>query len=444
MRIKLLFSMITLITLKVCGQSTTSNPYSYYGIGETEGLDNAIFGGIGNCTLTSFDSTILNTFNPATYNTIGKNYPLFSFGISTRASFYNEYNVQHFDKSIVPYHFALGMSFTKNMGLAFGIKPFSRKDYTFTTKELIGSDSIQNIYTGTGATNEVFLGYSLNLINLKKSKLSVGTNLGYLFGTLTDTRSSNIIGNSDYAIGKKELFIKTFHYDLGLYYRLNLDNHLFTFSAVAEPSQFFKSHYSDSTMFSDLLSDGIVVTQTISSEQNSGNIQIGTSLNLGLAYKYYFNQITKKNQTLNSSIEFHVNYAQTNWNEFQSDFNHLNNDYIKGNTMRLNFGLQYVPQTKIYENALKTNFMNRLNYRAGFYNYSLPYANSNYSDQGYTIGFGIPILTQNLSSLNFSFSYGNRKNDIPDMLREQYYGMSIGLIIAPNVAEKWFNKRKLD
>jgi hypothetical protein len=436
--------MITLITLKVCGQSTTSNPYSYYGIGETDGLDNAIFGGMGNCTLTSFDSTILNTFNPATYNTIGKHYPLFSFGLSTRASFYNENNIQHFDKSIVPYHFALGLSFTKNMGLAFGIRPYSRKDYSFTTKELIGSDSIQNIYTGTGATNEVFLGYSLNLINLEKSKLSVGTNLGYLFGTLSDTRSSNVVGNGDYAIGKKELFIKTFHYELGLYYKLSLDKHLFTLSAVAEPTQIFSSNYSDSTLYSDLLSDGSVFTQTISSITENGNIQLGTSLKFGIGYAFHFNQITKKNQTLNSSFEFHANLSQTNWSEFQTDFEHLNNDYISGNTSRINIGFQYVPQTKIYGNALNTNFLNRLKYRAGVYNYSLPYANTNYSDLGYTLGFGIPILTQNLSSLNFSFSYGNRKNNVPEMLKEQYYGMSIGLIIAPNIAEKWFNKRKLD
>ena len=67
-------------------QTNNNSPYSYYGLGETGGLDHATLGAIGNNRLTAFDSTILNFYNPSSYNTLAKGVPLVSFGISSRHS----------------------------------------------------------------------------------------------------------------------------------------------------------------------------------------------------------------------------------------------------------------------------------------------------------------------------------------------------------------------
>ena len=86
-------------------QITSTSPYSYYGLGEMDGQDHAIFSGLGNSTITYFDSTVLNYYNPASYNTLSKGQPIFSTGLSSRLSNYKQGDVTNFNKAIIVNHF---------------------------------------------------------------------------------------------------------------------------------------------------------------------------------------------------------------------------------------------------------------------------------------------------------------------------------------------------
>ena len=82
----------------------------------------------------------------------------------------------------------------------------------------------------------------------------------------------------------------------------------------------------------------------------------------------------------------------------------------------------------------------------GYYD-MLPYfQNGNqYLDRGVSLGLGIPILAQqSLSSVNFSFSLGQRSNFVSGDLNENYIGINAGIILSPASFERWFRKRKLD
>ena len=183
MRKSLLVLLLVFIGNVSSAQIAVNSPFSSYGIGETNGLDHATFLGIGNAQIAMVDSTILNFYNPSSYSSIGKGQPLFSLGASSRLSVYKEGDASEFSPYSSIQHFAFGLSFAKYFGLGFGLQPYSRRGYEFSTGSFVDADSMTYTYQGTGSINEVFIGFSADVVKLDSTRLSFGVNGGYLFGT---------------------------------------------------------------------------------------------------------------------------------------------------------------------------------------------------------------------------------------------------------------------
>ena len=89
--LKQLFLLVfsTILCYTSWTQTTSSSPYSTSGIGEEGALPEAQFGGIGNISSVVFDSTLINTYNPASYSLLSFGQPLFSVGVSSKFSDYS-------------------------------------------------------------------------------------------------------------------------------------------------------------------------------------------------------------------------------------------------------------------------------------------------------------------------------------------------------------------
>lgn len=445
MRINLIILLFTVFVSQLIAQTSTNSAYSSYGLGERGSLENATFTGLGFSTITYFDSTVLNYYNPATYNTLGDGQPLFSIGLASKLSFFEQNEVTEFKGNAYVDHFAMAFTLKKHFGLAFGLKPFTRKGFNMTETIAVGTDSIKYTYLGNGGTNQVFVGLSSNIIKWRNTTLSVGTNLSYLFGASTNERRSQLIG--DGLIGGvdwKSLRVNSFYYDLGLYLRQSIkQNHHFTFATTIDPGQKLNVTQ-DSYLFYGVVGDPEQYDTLSSSIDQSGTIYMPAVTTLGLNYNFWFNDKTKKNASRNSELGIHVNYSTTDWTRFSNSFETTNNLLA---TTKLSFGIQYVPERKFTEKSANASFLETVRYRAGFYNYTLPYSfgGKQLSDMGATLGFGIPILAQqSLSSVNFGFSVGNRATTTSGSLNEKYLGISVGIILAPSNFDRWFRKRKLD
>ena len=113
MRKTFLVVLFVVIGISSFAQNASSNPFSYYGLGEISSNNHAIFSGIGNTQITMIDSSTLNFYNPASYNALGKGQPLFTTGISSRLSFYNQNDTREFNPATGIQSFAMGFSFAK-------------------------------------------------------------------------------------------------------------------------------------------------------------------------------------------------------------------------------------------------------------------------------------------------------------------------------------------
>lgn len=444
MRIKFLTILFVVIVAQINAQNTSSSPYTSFGFGEKGNIEHSVFTGIGNSTVTYFDSTIINFYNPSTYNTLGQGQPLFSLGVTSRLSDYTQNDVSQFKSAIFIEHFAMAFTIKNHFGLAFGLKPFSKKGYSITEKVQVGTDSLQYTYFGTGGSNEVFLGLSTDILKLKYTRLSIGTNLSYIFGASTNERRSQLVGNGNGGVDYQTIRMNSLHYEFGAFFKQTLrENHDLTLALVLEPGQTLKGTQDD-YLFSGIVVNPNSYDTLYASVGQKGHIQLAPTITVGLNYNFKFTDAKKNNTLRNSELAFHVNYSTTDWTKYSSTF------YAGTNllaTSKLTFGIQYIPEYKFLEKATNSKFLEKVRYRAGYYQYTLPYAFNGIQlkDFGTTFGIGIPILGgQSLSSVNLGVSLGKRETNDANSLNEKYIGVSFGVILAPSSFDRWFRKRKLD
>jgi len=437
---------LLLVTSQAISQQTTNTQYSAYGIGSTENVESGIFGGLGSSNISYFDSTVLNYFNPASYSSISKGQPLLSTGTSSRISTFSENGINSNSSNTTLSHFALGFSFANRFGLAFGFKPYSRRGYEFSSNEVIGSDTIKNTYSGSGSTNEAFLGLSSKLVTFNRTDVSFGVNLGYVFGSLRNRRTSQLNDLIAGGIDHKNIDIRGFNTEIALSinHQIN-EKHSFTLSSVYSPSLKYNAERSTNLFYAADVLDESTYFRLDSTGNIEGNINSTSEINGGINYRFNFKDVAKKSKVRNSELSFHLNYSFTNWKDYKETYNGIDNSNNFYNTSKISFGMQYTPESSFLSSASSSKIFEKIRYRAGFYNYTLPIQQSlnTINDYGVTLGFGIPIQVQkSMSSVNISVGYGQRNNGVSTDFRESYTSINFSLIMAPGNFEKWFVKRK--
>lgn len=444
---QLISFIFILFLFEVNAQSTTTNSLSYYGLGERALGNHSIYDALGQNNFNYFDSSQLNFFNPASYCLMSNGNTLFSIGLQAKESQYIYGNRSEYRLSAMADHFALGFKMKKNMGLSFGLKPFSSRGYSFSNSIFTGTDSLKYTYTGKGGIEDLYLGFSLGIINKKKTKFAIGTNASFLFGTVSNERQSLLIdpNTNSGGIGRQSIQVRSFHYEIGTFFRQKLGKKQeITLSGVFAPSQNINA-----TNLNELYNASNVNTlstyDTLDYYKVKGNIKYGIESKYGLSYQLILNNWKRKTRTLHPQLTVLASFTSSASVSF--NFDEIN-AWNSVKSMKTAFGIQFAPEAKLYENISTLKPLEKLSYRLGTYQTVLPYLSSNgnnFIEQAVSFGIGMPILAQQgLSSLNFAFTLGTRSSSQVNVTKENFIGLSFGLIVSPASFDRWFRKRKLD
>ncbi|MGJ8661738.1 MAG: hypothetical protein ACSHXL_06850, partial [Bacteroidota bacterium] len=273
-------------------QVTLSNPYSYYGIGEMAISTDPIQRALGNSSFAYTDSTMVNYYNSASHASAVKGFPLFSLSINGQYSQMQEGDVSKTSQYVRLEHMYIAIPFAKRFGFAFGFTPYSRRGYSFQQYNVIDGDSLRFEYEGKGNVTKAFGALSMNIIQRENLVFAVGTNLGYIFGETSNSRTSVFVGESEGGVSVTSDRIRSFHYDVSTFvkYQLNPRNRI-QVSAYYDPSQKLRA---DS--FDDLYFFTSATSNLLSTDDRSGKITSAAALKLGINYSQKFHRITKKNK----------------------------------------------------------------------------------------------------------------------------------------------------
>lgn len=410
---------LSIFSLSLNAQHSTSSPYSRFGIGDLASKGNSQTYGMGGVNIAIPTTYSLNSSNPASYSGLFKNTFLLDLGIYYKASDYQTENAQQYNSDANFTHFGFAFAAKKWLYFSGGLKPFSYIGYnvenTYNTSEQ-NEDIVS--YTGQGGLSKVHIGSAIKLFK----KLSLGVNLNYLFGTVNRTATSYVAtqsGNTSVDILEDNIY-KKFVPEFGVQYYDTLFSLPFFVGAVFNQKN-------ELNLNSELLVkrytsiNGNAFSDTISfQQQNDKRFTLPTSWGVGFSVNLY------------NKFLVAADYFEQNWEE--TGFSDLGNFSISKESS-LAVGLEYVP--KLGGNKLRQN----IRYRAGFYHYnSYLYSNNEaITTQAVTFGIGLPFRSSG-NVFNFSAELGRRGTLDNDLMQENYMMFSFSL----SLHDYWFRKFKFD
>ena len=423
--------LILSFSKSVTAQTTTSHsPYSQFGLGQIrEDLlpQTRAMGGIAAGMRYQSGFAPLNISNPASYSAMTRT--ILEAGLYGNGTRLTKGVATDYTADFAFSHFAIGIPFSQKAGgMAFGLLPYSDVGYSSTTNRIIGSYQYKTTSSGEGGVNKAFIGYGISPFK----GVSVGGNVGFLFGSLSDITSSEFPFAADAynTIQTDTRLIRGVSYDYGVQYFRALGNKLN-----------FTVGYSGSlnNTINDKTTRLVTRTKTDASAEVEQQVAIDTSENRTLSTRR-INLPLKHNIgfTLSKGYNWMVgaDFKYADWSNYQTR--------IGEPPLGKNIGFAIGGQIKPDPTSIR--YLNQVDYRIGFrYNKThMSVNNQRINDMAVTVGMGFPLPETNFgrtfSNMNISAEFGQQGTLKSNLVRERYISINLGFTIN----DTWFLRRNLD
>ena len=312
----------------------------------------------------------------------------------------------------------------KGVGMAFGIRPFSSVGYSYSSTTNLGNSSgtIAEAYSGSGGLHEVFLGVGVQVMK----PLSLGANIGYLWGDMSRSVTSSGGSNVNTLMKTYSVSVSNYKLDLGAQWKQPIGRKgTLTVGATVGIGHKLKA---------DPKMDITIVNTTGSMDTTTFKVNDGLKLpmsyGVGAAYNHLGRLTVAADWTLEKwgSVDFPAFNTQTSQYELTSGL-------LKDRT-KVNVGVDWLPTT----NVLNRNFLSHVHYRMGA-GLATPYYKIGNQDGpkelSVSAGLGIPVLTGR-SLVNVSFQWA--RTSAKDLITENSFRLNIGVTFN----ERWFAKWKVE
>lgn len=407
----------------VCAQISTNSPYTRYGLGdmfEQSFTNNAAMGGIGHALRTSEH---INTMNPASYTAVDSLSFIFDTGMSLKSSNFQEGNYKSNAKNASFDYLAMQFRLHPRLGMTIGYLPFSTVGYNFDrTKDIESSSNvtISNNFYGEGGLQQVFGGIGFKILD----NLSIGANIGYLYGKLKYQTTATFNNGGDQTITYNTLSVSSYNANFGLQYTQPISKQDWvTLGLTYSLGHVLNGHDTQGTQITNGSSYSVVNEKQIEDSYGIPHIY-----GVGLAWKH------KKN------LMIEVDYTLQQWDGVK--YNNQTNLYQDRNKIAV--GAEFMPK------EFGRNYFSRIRYRAGLYytnsNLRIPMANTQNlakgpDEYGASIGVGLPLkLYQRNTMLSITGQYIHVNPSTSYLMSENRLVLKIGLTFN----EHWFMKWRVN
>ncbi|WP_437921014.1 hypothetical protein [Sphingobacterium sp. LRF_L2] len=409
-------------------KSTSNSPYSQFGLGQMrEDLfpQTRAMGGISTAVRYLNGIPTLNIANPASYSALNRT--VFDAGLYGNFTQLSKNNASDQTADYAFSHITIGIPLSKYGGFAFGLLPYSDIGYSAATSESIDTLSYKKSLSGEGGVNKAFVGYGFSPLK----GLSVGANVGFLFGNLYDiTRvefptslgayytqlkeTRNIRGATlDYGIQYSKALGKKYNLTVG--YTGSLNNKITAKTGrlitIYEPS-------------SDEDYEAPALDTTTNDPEGTRKINLPLKHSVGFTLSKGYNWMIG------------ADFKYADWSSFQ----------VRQGESKMGESYSFAVGGQIKPDPTSVRYWNQVDYRLGFRYAQTPvlYRNQKINDMAVTFGFGFPLPETNFgrtfSQINISAELGQQGTLKNNLVRERYININLGFTIN----DSWFIRRSLD
>jgi hypothetical protein len=416
--------VLAAVCMNAMAQGGTKSPYSQYGVGALADVSQSMNRGMNGVGLALQEGNHVNTLNPASYAGVDSLTMLFDAAVTLQATNYKEGSTKQ-NGSMASLEYVVG-SFRarKGVGMAFGVRPFSSVGYSYSSATSLtnSTGSIAESYSGSGGLHEVFLGVGWQVIK----PLSVGANLGYLWGDLNRSVTSSGGSNVNTLLKTYTVSVSNYKLEVGAQWKqpIGRRDRLSLGATVGIGHQ----------LKADPEMSICIVNTTGTRDTTTFKVKDGLKLpmtyGVGAAYNHKGRLTLAADFTLEKwgSVDFPAFNMQTNQYVLTSGL-------LKDRT-KVNVGMDWLPTT----NVLNRNYLSHVHYRMGA-GLATPYYKIGGQDGpkelSVSAGLGIPVLTGR-SLVNVSFQWA--RTSAKDLITENSFRLNIGVTFN----ERWFAKWKVE
>lgn len=429
---------LCVISLSTMAQSGTNSPYSQFGYGRLADQSQGFNRGMNGVGLAFREHNQVNYINPASYSSIDSLTFIFDIGMSLQMTNFKE-NGKSKNANNADFEYAVGsFRLVKNVGMSFGMLPFTNVGYNFSNTSSIPDYTIApstanettntQSYSGSGGLHQLFVGAGWQT---PIKGFSFGMNASYLWGTVSNYVISTYSDTYVKALAKQySTTVRSYKLDFGAQYSHTLKN-----KDVATVGLTFAPGH-DLAANPECL---VIASNSQSSVNDSTKMtaydgcSIPTQWGLGFSYKHANKWLLGLDYTLQtwSSVKFPV------YGEHNGTTGYNTQTDVFSDRHRINFGGEYC------RNEEGRNFSDKLRYRFGM-GYTSPYlkinGNNGPKEFSMSAGVGIPIKNtwNNRSTLNIGFQWQNLSGN--NLLTENTFLINVGITFN----ERWFAKWKFE
>ena len=403
-------SCLILMSLTSFSQSISSSPYSLYGLGSVYDSDFGNIPSIGSSGIALPSASFINNLNPASLGYLPQNHFMFDVGGKSISTTYQSSLRSESRNNFQFSHLAFAFPVTKNSGFSIAIRPYSSAAFKISNLKLPIENSQDFYYltaTGSGGLNNLDLSYGYRF----GKKWSVGASASVLFGNTKDNRSF-LIMNSITSIQKNT------HYN-GLRATLGTQYHVDSTLTVATTFKVPTRIKASKVQTVQTIADDVVTTIESDVASDTDDYYMPLEMGIGISKRFKNN--------LNMTLDYEKSlWGSTNQSELYGNF--VNQD-------RFALGFTYSGRKNIRKYWDRVQYAAGANFDTGY----LEIDGKRIHNAAISIGLNLP-LENTYSSLNISYSYGQRGRVSDNLIKENYHKISINL----SLDGIWFVKRKFE
>lgn len=433
--------LLAVAALGARSQTTTSSPYSRYGLGDlSPGVlpQNAAMGGIATATNRINGYMSINPLNPSSYSQI-RTMAIDAGLYANRVTYNQNGQASKTDANFSISHITFAVPITKKSAISFGLLPYSQLGYNyrqsirgFGTGSPVDTNTVNYRYNGEGGLTKAYFGYGIGI----GKHLTVGANVSYIWGNLKQSQSTELPKLPGALNSKIEdnNSISGLNYDYGAQYMIDFSTTkrlTLGYSASANSKLNTQNSYIVSQYF--LNADGVAglpVDSTISRQGVQNKIQLPQINHFGVSFQDEGKYLVG------------VDYSMGKWSNYS--IGGVNQGLLDSKT--LNIGGQYTPNRDAIGNYWAT-----IDYRLGVI-FNQSYLNvknpdnadyTNIKSTALTFGMGLPLrpyYQNTFYKVNISAEIGQRGVLKGGLIRENYINLRIGFTLN----DRWFQKLKFD
>src|SRR4030042_3776875 len=199
----------------------SDSPYTLFGAGQIQDYGFGTNMGMGGTGIAFKSERYLNNINPASYTGIDSLNFIFEFGCFGNVTRFESYNMSKRKTNGNIRYLATGLKIWRWWAVSAGVIPYSSVGYRINSSEIVEGLNIKTnkLYSGSGGISQLYLGNAF----LIDKHLSLGINISYLFGKITQSEEVESNGYfSEYTVNNY-YYMSNFHMDYGLQYTLYIN-----------------------------------------------------------------------------------------------------------------------------------------------------------------------------------------------------------------------------